>query len=422
MTLTAEQIDQYCDEAAELGRHYEALKSKEPYHINIIDELHANENAHTRILIRLLAYKQAGTYPFLESFMTLLRGWTEAGLEIGNPKIDSNTEYIDGLIESPRRYAVIIENKIHWAVDQERQIEKYVMGVRNHGIPSDRIWVVYLTSDGNKTVERYSYTEKAKEIVQDRFIPLNYRSDILPWLKETVLPNCVVKEEWLISALKQYIDHLEGFLGLRTNQKQIQKEMEKYILQKAGISGNADPAARYAAFKTMEERFTSLLQLASNGRASIEAGLMASFTEQSTRFFESNYPDRAFDFNDKTSLGYYQIRPANWPQGVHFEWIPLRGEQLVEGKDLTIVLHIEPSRANSLSGLIAGLDADADFEEVPGRAEGLSSKSPSTYLSITKQFGRSFIHQSDRERQECLSSFYNEICQAIPIIDHYLFP
>lgn len=419
--LKEQQIDEYFEIAADLSKQYEILKSKEPYHINIIDELHANENAHTRILIRLLEYKQSGTYPFLESFMSLLKGWSESGLEIGTPSIDTNVEYIDGLIECPCRYAVIIENKIHWAIDQKKQIENYVIGVKNHGIPSDKIWVVYLTSDGNKIVEEYSYTKKAKEIVQDRFIPLNYRFDILPWLKETILPNCVIKEEWLISALKQYIDHLEGLLGLRITQKHIQKEMEKYILQKAGLSDTSDPVAKYNAFRKMEERFSSLLQLASNGRASFEDALKSSFKEQTIKYFETHYSKRAFVNNDRISSGgYFQVRPAEWPGEVHLEWVSLTGERLINGKDLTIVLHIEPNRTNRLSELIDGLKEDEHFNRIPGRAEGISNRSTTTYLSITKQLGKPFIYQSDEERRECLSSFYDEICQAIPIVDKYL--
>ena len=34
-------------------------KQKLPYHLNIIDELHINENAHSRILYKLLLYKMS---------------------------------------------------------------------------------------------------------------------------------------------------------------------------------------------------------------------------------------------------------------------------------------------------------------------------------------------------------------------------
>ena len=40
-----------------------------PFHFNVIDELHANENAHSRILQKLLLYKRKNEYPFLLSFL-----------------------------------------------------------------------------------------------------------------------------------------------------------------------------------------------------------------------------------------------------------------------------------------------------------------------------------------------------------------
>jgi chromatin segregation and condensation protein Rec8/ScpA/Scc1 (kleisin family) len=54
-------------------------KKKElPYNINVIDELHANENAHSRILCKLLQYKDSSDkYRILESllsYISLLEG------------------------------------------------------------------------------------------------------------------------------------------------------------------------------------------------------------------------------------------------------------------------------------------------------------------------------------------------------------
>ncbi|MDO4957301.1 MAG: hypothetical protein Q4E60_09835 [Bacteroidales bacterium] len=90
-----------------------------------------------------------------------------------------------------------------WAVDQDKQIERYVSTEIERGIPSEHIWVIYLTSDGRKQAESYSLTDHVLNILDDRYIELNYRNNILPWLKSDILPNCKLKEEWLISAIKQ---------------------------------------------------------------------------------------------------------------------------------------------------------------------------------------------------------------------------
>ena len=48
---------------------YEREEKLLPYHFNVIDELHANENAHSRILQKILLYKHKNEYPFLHSFL-----------------------------------------------------------------------------------------------------------------------------------------------------------------------------------------------------------------------------------------------------------------------------------------------------------------------------------------------------------------
>ena len=57
-----------------LSQRYEAFYKKValklPYHINVIDELYANENAHSRILAKLLQQKTAhNRFEILESFI-----------------------------------------------------------------------------------------------------------------------------------------------------------------------------------------------------------------------------------------------------------------------------------------------------------------------------------------------------------------
>jgi transcriptional regulator of heat shock response len=56
------------------------------------------------------------------------------------------SDYIDAKIET-KNFCIIIENKINNAVDQDRQIERYVDKVKPH---NNNIFVLYLTLDGNK--------------------------------------------------------------------------------------------------------------------------------------------------------------------------------------------------------------------------------------------------------------------------------
>lgn len=229
-----EEIDKFIYEFNEL---LTKEKRKLPYHINLIDEITANENAHSRILMKLLSYSNESGYIFLKSFVELIG--------IGNfcqvldPNFTTNKDYIDGLVKESGKYAIIIENKIHNAVDQPTQIETYIERLINQRFNKQQIYVVYLTRDGSKKISDLSLTQRAKDLLEynttndsGRYICINYLEHILPWLEDTILPNCRNKEEWLVSALQQYIDHLEGMFYKRKNEMAMNEHIKKFIEDK----------------------------------------------------------------------------------------------------------------------------------------------------------------------------------------------
>lgn len=246
---------------------YKKGKVELPYHINLIDELHANENAHTRILLKLLQFNYLGNYPILRSFFDLMEQKMERKFKVGeikHPKIRFNQENIDGLIEESE-YVVIIENKIHGAIDQEKQIDRYVEIARKHCLKEDKIFVIYLTTNGAKEVLERSF-DKAKTLLgytdrqnTGRFVPMSYRMDILPWLEQVVLPGCMLKDEYLISALQQYIDHLKGMFDLR-NEERIMTE--KILDEVLGLQGSlADKMKQLIDYKERIDKLSSGLEL-----------------------------------------------------------------------------------------------------------------------------------------------------------------
>ena len=55
-----------------------------PYHMNVIDELHINENAHSRILLKLLQFKnENGEYEFLDSILRYVKDKTLTSTQSG---------------------------------------------------------------------------------------------------------------------------------------------------------------------------------------------------------------------------------------------------------------------------------------------------------------------------------------------------
>lgn len=226
-----------------LMRLYNSEKSKLPYHINILDLLWANENAHSRIFAHLLKQKSGNTYNILDSFLEYLAELNpHFNHSVHKPKITTETGRIDLLILD-KGYAIIVENKIHDAADQSSQIARYIEKILNEGYKSSQIFVVYLTRDGNKTPEDQSwklYNINYKEDFADRFFPLSFKEDILPLLKDTILPNCKVKDVYLKSAIEQYIDHLEGMFNQRKIHHKMNSELHNHIKEVLQLNGSPE--------------------------------------------------------------------------------------------------------------------------------------------------------------------------------------
>ncbi len=120
------------------SKKYKENQEHLPYNFNVLDEQcgHIVENSHTNILIKLLQYKKQYGYVFLEDFLTYLG----IGIDIvPSVKVDFEREAnykgtekngrIDGLIFQKDNFALIIENKVNGAGNQEEQIKKYIEGV-----------------------------------------------------------------------------------------------------------------------------------------------------------------------------------------------------------------------------------------------------------------------------------------------------
>lgn len=214
-----------------LERYEKEVLDRIPYRVNLVDILGANENAHTRILTAILSFERNGEKPFAKSFVArfVCNDKGQPLVRVQNPKIETQQRYIDALIWEKANYAIVIENKINWAADQQGQIEGYIKATKAIcGInPSEQCFVIYLTDDGRKTVEEYSLTEVARKYLgykdQDeleRYFALNYKEDILPWLKEEVLPNCPYGEKTFVAMLCQYIDYLDHRFSIENGSEQ----------------------------------------------------------------------------------------------------------------------------------------------------------------------------------------------------------
>lgn len=204
-----------------------------PYHINIIDELHINENGHSRILLKLLQYQnEQGEYTFLHSLIHYINTHSHPSsfsrIEIKRPLLTQEEARIDLWVRDwESGYAIIFEKKACDAVDQEEQLSRYIDKTITEGFNKENIFVVYLPSYAHEPDEQS--WGNYKEEFEERYVNLSFRDDILAWLKDNVLPNIPSSNVYLYTAVVQYTDYLEGYFLLRTINNRMNMNLDNLI-------------------------------------------------------------------------------------------------------------------------------------------------------------------------------------------------
>ena len=311
------------------------VKAQLPYNINVIDELHADENAHSRILCKLLQYRDTQKhYRILESLLNYIpdnKGKASFGdIHIQEPVITQEEERIDLWIRDKKGgYVIIFENKVKGANDQDSQLMRYIEKTKDKGFKEEQIFIIYMPADTHEPDEN-SWGEY-KEMFQERYVNLSYEKDILPWLKEDVLLHCTIKEVQLVAALRQYIDHLEGLFGLRDSQK---KQYNMTIQKLLDDQGKNSLDGVNEILKQIEEAKKSVC----NYR---EDKFFKPFLDRFDRITLEIWGE-GWEINNRAIKGkYYQLRPHSWPKEIHLEWNPM--DLGCEDREYNFCMHVEGS-------------------------------------------------------------------------------
>lgn len=211
-----------------------------PLHINVImiaAKGKLKETAHSEILQHLLKHQE-----ILDSFVVNILGVKNKGLSVDDVR-PAEKDRIDVSIYSDR-LCVIIENKVNDAGEQTGQIFRYVQLAKEEGYRDEEIIVLYLNSSHWDKPSDKSLTNEGKGIeripgiIENNLIVRDYAHDIYKWVKNLSL-TLSPREEYINSALHQYIDYLEEYFYL-TDKFTAMKEKIKSIIDTEILVGLSD--------------------------------------------------------------------------------------------------------------------------------------------------------------------------------------
>lgn len=263
-----EEIIKILELLKSFGNNYNKLKQNLPYHVNVIDELHINENAHSRILCKLLLFRSdTGEYEILKSLIKYISKYKRAfdSIRIKSPEITQELERIDIWVKDKEGgYAIIFENKVYDANDQEAQIARYIKKTRGHDFKDEQIYIVYMPSISNYEPSEQTWVDMktGKSLLgtfENRYAKVSFNEGILPWLKEIVLPNIRVKDGYLQSAISQYVDYLEGYFDKREINKNMNMKLNEFLEKELGLENITNDIVRKNILDKKTEEIKILL-------------------------------------------------------------------------------------------------------------------------------------------------------------------
>ncbi len=170
-----------------------------------------------------------------------------------NCRVIPESEYIDLCIErrcEDRRFAIIIENKVNWAKDQDKQLQTYVERVhQEHCFAYHEIYVFYLPLTGHKHPNPADRDWVIKSGAHYRQI--TFANEILRWL-DSVLRDSDISQNH--QDLCESLTHYRNLIRY-LNRKQKELEMSTRILD---LLRKADPTKPFPTLVDVDAMRQSL--------------------------------------------------------------------------------------------------------------------------------------------------------------------
>lgn len=331
-----------------------------------------SENDHTKLLVALLkCVGQDGEYPILRSFLT--RFTRLQCDELNKVKATFNQTcgngYIDGYITfecNRAKYAVVIENKVYDAPDQQNQVKRYIEHALKDikGNAEDallRIWALYITRDGSKTVCKHSYSIENPDTstdLGDRFVEINYKEHIIDWIS-TIEENALCPEsarkvanvylEYLVNEFrnKQNLSHREKFLlDAMKIPKNLQQIEEQHLKDLYDLRHEIQKFRKKSKYDIDNEAIRTISSALSEVLLKLEKLAFDKFEEISKTILDEWTQDKGLKWKVAhrgvgDGSGYLQIRLVDEWGSAHMEWEPIGIVDMLFRTEYKFALHLE---------------------------------------------------------------------------------
>lgn len=343
--LTQEKAKFLLDLAKSYNEKREEELGKLPFRYNVLEEVRVNENAHTRLLMRLLEYEPARQHFF--DYLKKVRDF--ASPTMLKPKITAEKDHIDGLIQEEGEYAIIIENKVCGAVEQVQQLEKYIDKCKKD-LEDDleKVHILYLVNSQGQAPSEQTWGKYEPESFGNRYKLLSYAEDIIAWiekLQKSFEGKTDDESKSLQTGIAQYLDYLKLMFKIDEYSEK-KKNLTLYVEEKLGLKS-----------KAVEEALTFLEQQ----QESIEDLNLRSEFERLHKYYQIKVWGESFDIRNESEQGYSKdvfiddtVIGNLYPKvGIHYQ---------IEGKGSFVALveyNIETTRGKPVA---VGLRCPSKFD------------------------------------------------------------
>lgn len=212
--------------------------SKLPFHFNVITSAargKLRETGHSRILCDLLHHQNIRK-DFIKFFFPDVD--CDNNDFIIEKEFGDKDSHIDLILYNDKD-CIIVENKVNNAVEQYRQIYRYIfdIAISKLGRSIEHIYVLYLNKNDYSIPSVGSLTDQDGnnniiETLGNRFKVGNFSNDIISWLNQL---NPQENEKYLISGILQYKDYLEIYCETSNIYTPMHNEIKSELFKQLGL-------------------------------------------------------------------------------------------------------------------------------------------------------------------------------------------